>query len=198
MVSATLASRLPAAQQKANAFYAAFVISLVLVSLPLKNFAYVVPPVYLLVFACLGHGTPLFRVIGISVLAVLLSTVSLLFDSDGMRVNAPGTLLAVLTYLPIFIVASHPRILSLSDEFVQRLQTTCAWYVIIQSLVGILQFIVSGNPDAVCGTFGLLDFRYARITINQVYFTFNIFVMVLFMFLDARRRLLQIAIGIGL
>ena len=63
-----------------------------------------------------------------------------------------------------------------------------SWFVIIQSVIGILQFAACGDPDAVCGTFGLLDFL-GGITIAQVYLTFNLFAMIMFLMTDTRTRL---------
>ena len=114
--------------------------------------------------------------------------------------NVPGMFLAIVTYLPLVVAVFHPPIAGLSEGVIERLQTTCAWFVIVQSAIGLLQFGLSGNPDAVCGTFGLLDFLQdpATVTISQVYLTFSIFSLVLFLFLDARRRLVRVAIGMGL
>ena len=61
----------------------------------------------------------------------------------------------------------------------------------------MLQFAACGDPDAVCGTFGLLDFR-GGITIGQVYLTFNLFAMILFLLTDLSGWLPKIALVLGL
>ena len=73
-----------------------------------------------------------------------------------------------------------------------------AWFVIVQSVIGVLQFAASRNGDAVAGTFGLLDFYYNNISIAQVYFSFTLFGMILFLMLDFRRPIARIAIIMGL
>ncbi|MCE9544634.1 MAG: hypothetical protein K8T25_03830 [Planctomycetia bacterium] len=198
MIAATLARPVAIAPAKTSAFYAAFVISLVLVSVPVKNFAYIVPVVYLLYQLLRGNRRLVMRVLAALSAVALVSGICLISAGDDMQVNVPGMVLALLTYLPIFIVACHPPVLSLSDQDIRRMQTTCAWFVIVQSLIGFVQFAISRNPDTVCGTFGLLDFRAGAITIAQVYYTFTLFCMLLFLFLDAKRRLVQVAIAIGL
>jgi hypothetical protein len=136
--------------------------------------------------------------LGVSLLALLISGFVLFADSYHGQVNMPGMFLAIVTYLPLIIAVCHPPIADLSEGVIERLQTTCAWFVIVQSAIGVLQFGMCGNPDTVCGTFGLLDFRQETVTIAQVYFTFTMFAMLLFMFLDAKRRLVQVALGVGL
>jgi hypothetical protein len=79
------------------------------------------------------------------------------------------------------------------DKFI----TVCTWFVLFQSLVGMLQFVATRNPDAVCGTFGLLDGFRQNITIAQVYFTFTIFGMILFLVPAASGGLPKAAIAAG-
>ncbi len=179
-------------------FYTAFVVAMLVVSFPVKNFAYLAPLVYLAFQANRRDYRLIIRVLGVVLLILLLSGFALLGDSYHDQVNVPGMFLAIFTYLALIIAVCHPPIEDLSKGIIERLQTTCAWFVIVQSAIGVLQFGISRNPDTVCGTFGLLDFRQETVTIAQVYFTFTIFCMVLFMFLDAKRRLVQVAIAVGL
>jgi hypothetical protein len=79
----------------------------------------------------------------------------------------------------------------------QQLRVVVAWFVIVQSVLGILQYAASGFHDAVCGTFGLLDFR-GGVTICQVYLTFNLFAMLMFLFTDTCGLLAKVAIVLGL
>jgi hypothetical protein len=196
--AASIPASPPVEAKDANALCFAFGVALVLISIPIKNFAYLVPLVYLLCQALVGDRRLLPRVLGGAALVLLVSALSLLIDSSHARVNVPGLLMGMITYLPLMIAVCHPRALPMPEETLRRLQTMCAWFVIVQSLIGLSQFAISRNPDSVCGTFGLLDFRYGTITISQVYFTFTVFSMLLFLLLDFRRRLNQAAIGLGL
>jgi hypothetical protein len=62
----------------------------------------------------------------------------------------------------------------------------------------MLQYAACGDPDAVCGTFGLLDFREGVFTMGQLTLTFNLFAMIMFLLTDMRGLLSKAAIGVGL
>ena len=182
-----------------NSFYYTFLICLCLVSIPIKNFAYIVPLVYLLLQMWAGNQRLTIRTAMLSGVVLTLSAVSLLWDaSHGQQVNVPGMLLALLTFLPLLILLCETFDRRIDDALFRRLLTLCGWYVIAQSSVGIVQFVASANPDAVAGTFGLFDFLNERITIAHVYFTFTMYCMILFLSCDLKRPLSLAAIGMGL
>ena len=127
-----------------------------------------------------------------------VSALSITIDSmTGQMVNPPGLLFATLTYFTLVVILALRPDFSISPARWQTLRKAVSWFVIIQSVLGILQFAACGDPDAVCGTFGLLDFR-GGITIAQVYLTFNLFTMIMFLMTDTRTRLDNVAIVIGL
>jgi hypothetical protein len=198
LISNGQSSPIAAVTRPTHPFHTAFVVAMLIVSFPIKNLAYIAPLVYLAYQARRGDPRLIVRVSLVSLAAVLVSGLALLGVSYYGQVNVPGMFLAIFTYLPLIIALCHPPVPDLSEGDIERLQTACAWFVIIQSAIGVLQFGISGNPDAVCGTFGLFDFREENITISQVYLTFTLFSLILFMFLDARRRLVQVAICVGL
>jgi hypothetical protein len=87
--------------------------------------------------------------------------------------------------------------MTISEERWQKLKLAVAWFAILQSTIGLMQYLASGDPDTVCGTFGLLDFR-GGITIGQVYLTFNLFAMILFLLTDMAGVLPKVAIVVAL
>ncbi|WP_148073413.1 hypothetical protein [Bythopirellula goksoeyrii] len=179
-------------------FYLVFLLCLALTSIPVKNLAYIVPPVFLFLELIVGEKSA-WRTLLLMALFATLSGVSMMYDGfRGQAINVPGLLFALLTYLPMFLfLASRPDREIDSSLFTKFINLT-AWFVIVQSLVGVIQFVISRNGDAVTGTFGLLDFHLNTISITQVYFTFTLFGMILFLMLDARRLLPQVAIVAGL
>ncbi len=179
-------------------FYVTFLICLALISIPVKNLAYVVPPLYLFL-ELIAADRSVGRVVLLTALFAAVSSVSLIFDAfAGQAVNVPGMFLALLTYLPLFLFFGARWDRKIEDRVFNKIMEVTAWFVIAQSLIGALQFALSRNGDAVTGTFGLLDFYLNTISITQVYFTFTLFGMILFMMLDAGRPLTQIAIVAGL
>lgn len=182
------------------AYYRTFVVCLLLISVPIKNFAYLVPLAYLAMELLLGNPRTALRTIGLACIVFCVSAVSLLIDAfRGYQVNLPGMAMAGLTYLPLLIMLAERSNKKLDDRTFDRFAIVCSWFVIFQSAIGLCQFAASRNGDAVCGTFGLLDFlQPAVFAIGQVYFTFVVFGMVLFLLLSPKYPLTQFAIVFGL
>lgn len=175
-----------------------YLVCLTLISVPIKNFAYVVPPLYL-AWQFFAGDRSCRRTLLLLGIAASLSAVSLMADAvAGQAVNVPGLWLALGTYLPLFIFLGMRLDRRLDRPTFDSLIAITAWFVIIQSLIGAVQFALSRNGDAVAGTFGLLDFYLSSISISQVYFTFTLFGMILFLLLDAQRVLTRVAIVSGL
>ncbi|NOY28843.1 MAG: hypothetical protein GXP28_01325, partial [Planctomycetes bacterium] len=179
-------------------FYYVFLICLALISVPIKNLAYVVPAVFLFL-ELLAAERSVWRVAFLMAVFTVVSSLSLMADAFlGQAVNVPGLFLALLTYLPLFLFFGMRWDRKLGDRLFEKLMTATAWFVIVQSAIGVVQFALSRNGDAVAGTFGLLDFYLNTISIAQVYFTFTIFGMILFLMIDAKRPIAKIAIVSGL
>jgi hypothetical protein len=113
-------------------------------------------------------------------------------------VNPPGMLLALITLLPLTVLLAERFDRDIDEATIKRLARICCWFVILQASVGIWQYAASGNSDAVGGTPGLLDFLGSRITIMQLYFTFLIFGMLLFLFTAPKTPLSYVAIVAGI
>jgi hypothetical protein len=182
-----------------KAFFFCFVICLFFISLPVKNSAYFVPPIYLFLQFWFGNQRMALRTILIAIGAIIVSIVAVSWDHlSGRDVNPPGILFGLLTYFPIFMILAENFERPISDTVYRSMHRTISWYLIAQSIIGLAQFAISRNPDAVCGTFGLFDFLNGGITIAQVYFTFNLFVFILFLAIGPQTLLSQIAIGSAL
>jgi hypothetical protein len=182
-----------------QAFFFSFMVCLLIISLPVKNVAYLAAPVYLGLQAARGQYQSLLRAFLISAALLFVSALSLLWDSmNGKEVNLPGMLLAIITYLPFIVVIAERPDKYIDDRLFRKFVTVASWFVIIQSLIGIAQFAVGGNPDMVCGTFGLFDFLTGGVTITQVFFTFTIFGMILLLLVGPLTSLSIVAIFLGL
>ncbi len=186
------------ADRESQRIFWVFTLCLVLVSVPIKNLAYLVPPLFLALQLLAGDRSAL-RVLLIVAAGLIVSSLSLMLDHLwGQPVNPAGLFLATLTYLPLFLFLGVKLEKSLDDRVFSRLINLVAWFVIVQSLIGFFQFAVSRNADAVAGTFGLFDFYFNTISIIQVYYTFNLFCMILFLMLQSHRPLVKGAIAAGL
>jgi hypothetical protein len=116
----------------------------------------------------------------------------------GQTVNFPGIWFGLLTYAPLFVVLCETFDRTIDQATYDKFARVCAWFILIQSAVGLFQFVATRNTDAVCGTLGLWDGFVPSVTIIQVYFTFIVFAMILFLVPVASERLNQVAIASGM
>ncbi len=182
----------------AKALYHAFLACLILASLPIKNLAYVSPAIYLLILWWHGEHRLVGRVIMLCSATLFVSCIAVLWDHlGGHSVSFPGLLFGILTYAPLFVVLCETFGRTIDASTFEKFAKVCAWFIIFQSVVGVFQFVATGNADAVCGTLGLLDGVRQSITIAQVYFTFIIFAMILFLVPLMNQRFFSVAISSG-
>lgn len=160
---------------------------LLVTSLPSKFIFYFAAP---LVFVCLlffgkvldiRHFFALCWLFGYGILSLLLEAptkVSWLSALLWPLTNSMALLVFVLLFFP-------PRRVPSLREIRLAHRITMVWGL-LQAFIGISQFILSGgNPDAVAGSVGLLDFL-GSITINQVYFGFSMLSLLpLFLFRES-------------
>lgn len=188
-----------ALDQSGRAFFGLFLFSLILVSIPIKNFAYVLPPLFLAAQLLWSDTAAATRTLLLALLVTVVSCSSLFIDAiRGQTTNPPGVFVGLVTFLPLLMMTTERFRRPVDDALFQRILNVVAWYVIVQAVIGLLQLAATGNPDAVTGTLGLLDFHTGAITIAQVYFGFLILGMVLFLMLDARTLLTKIGIAAGM
>jgi len=120
------------------------------------------------------------------------------YFADDRRFLGAGGQCARAVSIVADVLAAVSVLGKLGDRLFEKLITVTAWFVIVQSAIGVVQFALSRNGDAVAGTFGLLDFYLNTISITQVYFTFTIFGMILFLLLDTKQPISKLAIVAGL
>jgi hypothetical protein len=181
-----------------KALYRAFLACLIVVSLPIKNFAYVAPAIYLLIMWLHGEYGIVRRVALLGSAIVTISLFAIYWDHLGGRtVNFAGLWFGLITYAPLAILLCETFDRNIDGPAYDRYVAVCAWFILFQSFIGVLQLLATRNPDAVCGTFGLLDGSQQQITIAQVYFTFTIIGMILFVVPAANGWLPRVAIAVG-
>ena len=153
-------------------YIAMYVCILVFCSIPSKFLFYFAGPFALLLGAKYRGFLDIRHVLFILTLATVAS-LSLLLETS---VAVLPSLLWPLTYGTFIVIAMYliasPRALVIPTTMQMVVQLATYW-VCVQGLVGITQYWLSGNPDGVAGTVGLLDFL-GSITINQVYFGFAV------------------------
>jgi hypothetical protein len=182
----------------AKALFRAFVACLIVVSLPIKNIAYVTPPLYLAILWLHGERRVFGRTVVLSSVILMISGIAVLWDHlAGKTVNFPGIWFGLFTYAPLFVLLSETFDRTIDEATYDRFAKVCAWFILIQSAVGLLQFVGTGNADAVCGTLGLIDGFRSSVTIIQVYFTFIVFSMILFLLPVANQVFYRVTIGVG-
>jgi hypothetical protein len=181
-----------------KALFQAFIVCLIVTSLPVKNLAYITPAVYLAILWFYGERRLLGRVLMVSSAILMVSSLAILWDHlNGQTVNFPGLWLALLTYAPIFVLVCETFNRTIDEAAYAKFAKVCAWFILLQSLVGLFQFAATHNSDAVCGTLGLVDGFNSSVTIIQVYFTFILFAMMLFLAPAANSWLNRTAIVVG-
>ena len=181
-----------------KALFRAFVACLIVVLLPVKNAAYIAPALYLMIMWWHGEYRVIGRVAMLSASLLAISSVAVLADHlMGRTVNVAGIWLGIITYAPLLILLCESFNRTIDQSTYEQIAKVCCWFIIFQTFVGVFQFLATGNSDAVCGTMGLLDGFRQSITIAQVYFTFVVFGMVLFLVPLANETLPRIAIAAG-
>jgi hypothetical protein len=182
-----------------DSFVWATLACLLLLAIPIKNAAYALPFVFFALQFLSGNLGFVGRTLILTSLAVVVSIVSIVIDSFyGLTVNPGGLMLGVLTYGTLIVILALRPDFSIRPARRRQLTTVVSLFVIVESLIGMMQYLACGDPDAVCGTFGLLDFHTKVYAMGQVSLTFNLFAMILYLSTDVKGILPKVAIGIGL
>lgn len=184
---------------RVNRFLAVFYAVVGITAFP-SNYVYYVAPFVVVLSSLLGRGGPTAppRLAALAVGLTALTAISFGWnDLRGLRNNYPGLAFAVVTWLPILILLSNRGArLRMDDRSTRQLVVFLSMFVLLQAAVVVFQVTQTRNWDALAGTFGLLDFR-GSVTISQVFFTFNIFVISLFLIPYSRRPIVKIALIAG-
>jgi hypothetical protein len=183
--------------RKTHLIWLIVIISVILTAFP-SNYVYYFAPIMVLLTGLLFNVIiSLKKFVIVIVIYLGAAFISLSINEfDKIQVNYPGLIFSLITYLPILLFLSKGRFFEINDLSQKKLIKFISIFVIIQSIVVFFQMTQTTNWDALSGTFGLFDYR-GRITISQVMFTFNMFVMVLFLLPYFKLWIVKIAILLG-
>lgn len=180
-----------------------FVLSIVLASLP-NDLAFYSAPFFFLAWAwVLGGCVSVHRILLLGGGLILFSSVAMAIDHlQGRHVNLPGLAFSLLTYAPLIVLLGTEPHLRLSAAFTQTLTVCISVFVLVQALIGVIEFIIAGHVglfpgDFVSGTFGIFDIQKG-LTINQVTFTFTILSCTVFLWAHRAQPIARVAMVCGL
>lgn len=178
------APRLAGVQRSLFYGFAAFVVS---VALPGKFLFYISP------FVLLAVSMSTVPLVSVPRLAILygglfgLSLVSVLIDkAGGAQVNFPGLLLATVTYASVLALMAPAILFRTEPALMLSVARLCTFFLLLQGMISVAQFVATGDGDYVSGSFGLFDFVSGNKTISQVNLTFALFCMIVFLLPYAR------------
>lgn len=170
---------------RGTVFIKALIIVTVITSLPSKFLFYIAPLLVLTLgsFGLLPLFSPAFFWVMLIATSTIASSSLLLNEFWGFHTNYLGLALSPITWgafllLLVAYADKHQIVFTRREE--KLITRFIAWYVIVESILGYTQFLMTWNSDAVTGSFGLLDGLTGNITINQVYFTFTLFTLSFF------------------
>ena len=196
-------------QPKDKLFYETFLLATIIVLLPSRALGYIVPFICLLWYVIRGHSGKVFRLIILSALVFLLVIffywsiysyvgINFLVSNSIVSLITHGSLLFILLVRGSFITSNYSY-----DKFA----TVLNYAVLIQGLVGIVQFLAVSLTnrfdilpgDAVQGTIGLFAFVSGVAGFGNQMFAINMVFFLVFLapsVLKNRKRLLSFSIGL--
>lgn len=115
------------------------------------------------------------------------------------KINAIGLLYSLIMYMPVVLLLSSRKDINIVDNHMNKLVRYVAYFMIVQSLVAFTQAILGGigSGDWVAGTFGLFDFING-VSIAQVMFAFNTFVITFFLFPYWQYKIVKFAVFLSM
>jgi hypothetical protein len=197
-LEATSAEVAPLSHEERKLF-GAFIALIVIVAFPGKLLFYLSPGVLMLISIFTGRFIRFWRLVGILFGIVGLSLATIAFDvADGGHANMPGLVFGVITYLPIFILWSLSKDFRVSERLAWRLANACLVFMLVESALGWVQWVITRNGDFVSGTFGLFDTATNEVTISQVNFCFTLFCMSVYCAIWSHKRRMKLGCGVAL
>jgi len=149
---------------------------LLLASVPSKFIFYLIGPVSLLVtFVLKGYWR--WKHLVVYVFFGVLALTSIMLEPYPSLFSLLLWPVTYGTFVVLFAFLVFPIRVFPSESTMQRAAQIATYWIGVQGIVGVVQYLLSGNTDAVAGTVGLLDLR-GNITINQVYFGFAVLSLV--------------------
>ena len=192
-------SLLTPAKHREAGIVAWFVITLLAVAFPGKFLFYAAP---MLSLGAMAFSKPLAsptRFLGLWACLGGLGSLSVIFDFiEGRQVSWWGIGFGLYTYSTVILAFSSSPAAGVSERLYARIVYICAYFIILQTFFAVTEFVITGNPDYVSGSLGLTDTVGGGHTISQVNLTFNILMMIVFSLPLVRRRLISIAITLGM
>lgn len=115
------------------------------------------------------------------------------------KINTIGLLYSLIMYMPMILLLSSRKDINITDSHMNKLVKYVAYFMIVQSLVAFAQAILGGigSGDWVSGTFGLFDFING-VSIAQVMFAFNTFVITFFLFPYWQYKIVKFAVFLSM
>lgn len=160
--------------KKDDVIYWLVVLYTLLNALPLKSANAIVTLGLVIGYCVIFPKQILTKRVVAAAIVLLLNLAHIFYLKSSYTLNVPGFFWGILTHAPFAILLFRSPLTHFSDTLRFKINKFFSVYIIVQFSIGVVQYILSGNVDCVCGTFGLLDFRTGNITISQVWFTFNI------------------------
>lgn len=177
---------------------AAFLVTMILAAFPGKFLFYLTPFAAIMLTAL---SLPLISLTKFCGLVGFLGAISLISLSlhvlGGDAVNWWGIPVGLYTY-SLALMAFSASGQGVSAAFYDKIRQICIGFILVQSAIGIVQFLISGDGDYVSGTYGLFDFLTHEKTISQVNYTFSLFVIIVFILQSAPTMISVATIFVGL
>jgi hypothetical protein len=164
-----------------------------------SNYLFYLAPVMMLAWPLVGERMVSHtRLFGVAVALLGLTFLSLTSNLlSGKTNNYAGLLFAGMTWAStLILVCNRGDRWRVSDGQSRTIVSVLSGFVILQAITVALQATQTRNWDALAGTYGMFDFR-GRITISQVMFTFNLFVINLYLLPYWRRLVVKVAVVAG-
>jgi hypothetical protein len=181
-----------------NEFLSLVYVVVAITAFPSTTVYYLAPVVVVLWSIVAGGIVSSGKLARLVVALLALTAVSLAWNEiAGLRNNYAGVVFAGITWLPILILlANRGAEWRMDDRVTHHLVVFLSVFVLLQSAAVAFQMTQTSDWDALAGTYGFLDYR-GQITISQVLFTFNIFVINLFLIPYWRYRIVKVALFAG-
>lgn len=186
-------------EERESAIVSAFVLLLIVTSFPGKFLFYAAP------LLCLRLMTRRVSLVSAQWFFIMmgcmsgLGFVSVLCDFvAGQLVSWWGIVFGAYTYSTMVMLAAASRTTALSSRTYERIAYVCARFMILESLLGFVEFAIKRNGDYVSGSFGITDLLTGKLTISQVNYTFNLFMMIVFCLPLIRRPLIMAGVTLAL
>jgi hypothetical protein len=185
-------------RNKTLKYYYLLIFTSIIVAFP-STYIYYFSPIFIVLYSIHNNMLVNFqKLLSIIIFVLLFSISSLVFNGIiGYENNSVSLLYGLITYSSFLILLSLKYKDLINNYEINYIVKYLSYFVIVQSLIVFFQMTQTWNWDALSGTFGLFDYM-GRITISQVMFTFNTYVIMLFLLPYGKRKIVKVALVLGL